>query len=242
MDINCDLGEGIGNDERIIPFINSCNIACGGHAGDAFSMKTTVLLAKEFGLKVGAHPSFPDRENFGRKIMQLSNQELRLELMRQINNLNQIAKNENVTLHHIKPHGALYNLAAVNDDIAEVIVDVIRTFNENLILYVPYQSVIAKKAKAMRIPYFYEAFADRNYENNLTLVARDLPNAVISDASIVVKRVKRMFEEQTVLSIHNKKIKIKVDTVCVHSDNPNAIEIVKTLYNLNKETNWIPIN
>jgi len=135
MDINCDLGEGIGNDERIIPFINSCNIACGGHAGDALSMKTTVLLAKKFGLKVGAHPSFPDRENFGRKIMQLSNHELRSELMRQINNLNQIAKNENVTLHHIKPHGALYNLAAINDDIAEVIVDVIRTFNENLILY-----------------------------------------------------------------------------------------------------------
>ncbi len=242
MDINCDLGEGIGNDESIVPFINSCNIACGGHAGDALTMKTTVLLAKKFDLKVGAHPSFPDRENFGRKIMQLSNQELWSELMHQINSLKQIAENENVKLHHIKPHGALYNLAATNDDIAEVIVDVIKAFDNNLILYVPYKSVIAKMVKTMGIPYFFEAFADRNYENNLTLVARNIPNAVISDVSIVVKRVKQMFEEQTVLSIHNKMKKIKVDTVCVHGDNPNVIEIVKTLSNLNKETNWIPIN
>ncbi len=236
MDINCDLGEGIGNDAEIMPFISSCNIACGGHAGNASTMKTTVLLAKKFGLKVGAHPSFRDKENFGRKNMQMSNQELKLELIGQIKNLKEIANNENVTLHHIKPHGALYNLAAKDEAIADVIIDVLKTIDEKLMLYVPYKSVISKKAKTMGISYFYEAFADRNYEYDLTLVSRNMPNAVIQEPSLIVKRVKRMVEKQEVLSIFNKIIKIKVDTICVHGDNPNAIEIAKSLSNFNTKT------
>jgi UPF0271 protein len=236
MDINCDLGEGIGNDEKIMPFISSCNIACGGHVGDASTMKTTVLLAKKYGVKVGAHPSFPDWENFGRKNIQLPKQELKEALIRQINSLKEIAKNEDVTLNHIKPHGALYNLAAKNEDFANVIIEVVKSFDEKMMLYVPYKSVIAEKAKAMGITYFYEAFADRNYDDNLKLVTRDLPNAVISDTSKILKRVRKMFEEQTVLSIHNKIKKIRVDTICVHGDNPNAVEIVKTLYNFNKKS------
>lgn len=234
MDINCDLGEGIGNDAQIIPYISSCSIACGGHAGDKYTMQETIRLAKEYSVKVGAHPSFPDRKNFGRVRMFLSNDVLKESLIDQITSLKEIAEKENVRLHHVKPHGALYKMAAENEDLAEVIIEVMRFFDEEWKLYVPYHSVIAKKAKESGIFYHYEAFADRNYNDDLTLISRSESDAVIEDIGIIYKRVERIFKEQSVLSINNKQMKIKVDTVCVHGDNPNAIPIVQTLHNLIK--------
>jgi UPF0271 protein len=234
MDINCDLGEGIGNDAQIIPYISSCSIACGGHAGDKNTMLKTIRLAKRYGVKVGAHPSFPDRKNFGRVNMSLSNDVLKESLIEQIASLKEIAEKENVRLHHVKPHGALYTMAAENEDLAEVIIEVMRFFDGEWKLYVPYHSVIAKKAKENGISYYYEAFADRNYNDDLTLVSRSESHAVIEDIGIIYKRVERIFKEQSVLSINNKQMKIKVDTVCVHGDNANAIPIVQTLHNLIK--------
>lgn len=234
MDINCDLGEGIGNDAQIIPYISSCSIACGGHAGDKYTMQETIRLAKEYSVKVGAHPSFPDRKNFGRVRMFLSNDVLKENLIDQITSLKEIAEKENVRLHHVKPHGALYKMAAENEDLAEVIIEVMRFFDEEWKLYVPYHSVIAKKAKESGIFYHYEAFADRNYNDDLTLISRSESHAVIEDIGIIYKRVERIFKDQSVLSINNKQMKIKVDTVCVHGDNPNAIPIVQTLHNLIK--------
>ena len=145
MDINCDLGEGLDNDAQIMPFISSCNIACGAHAGDKDLMKTTVILAKEFNVKIGAHPSFVDKENFGRNEMYVPKDKLKEQIIDQISLLKEIAEKEGVVLHHVKPHGALYNMAAKNDDVAMSVIEAVQTFKEDIILYVPYKSLIAKK-------------------------------------------------------------------------------------------------
>lgn len=237
MDINCDLGEGIGNDAQIMPFISSCNIACGGHFGNVKTMRSAIRLAKNNNVKIGAHPSFPDRKNFGRIKMNLPKDVIRAELIKQIATLKEVAKEENVLIHHIKAHGALYNMAFENDEIATILVELIQSFDDNLILYVPFGSIIAQKAEAFQIPYFNEVFVDRNYNEDLTLVARHEPNAVIIKSSEIYKRMHLLVNEHSVCTINNKMIKIKVDTICVHGDNPNAVEIANIISNLIKNEN-----
>ena len=234
MDINCDLGEGISNDEKIMPYISSCNIACGVHAGNRNTMKSTVLLAKKHRVKIGAHPSFSDRENFGRKEMFLPKSTLKSQIINQIAALNEIAKKEGLKLHHVKPHGALYTMAAKFNDVAMAVIEAVQFFDEKLILYVPYDSLIARKAREFRVPYFYEAFADRSYNDDLSLVLRDEPDALIENPTRINERVQQMIENGTVVSINGKKIRIKADTICVHGDNPNVIEIVENLSKLIK--------
>ncbi|MEN8125507.1 MAG: 5-oxoprolinase subunit PxpA [Bacteroidota bacterium] len=229
MDINCDLGEGIGNDQQIMPFISSCNIACGVHAGSLSTMKTTVLLAKKHKVKVGAHPSFPDRENFGRTEMFIPKDILRSQIINQISSLKEITDNEGVRLHHVKPHGALYNMATKYNEVAMAIIEAIQYIDKKLILYVPYGSLIARKAKELMAPIFFEAFADRSYDNFLNLVSRTENDAIIVNSDKIFERVQQMIEKGTVISNSGKTIKIKADTICVHGDNPNAFEIVKKL-------------
>jgi UPF0271 protein len=229
MDINCDLGEGIGKDEQIMPFISSCNIACGVHAGNSSIMKSTVVLAKINDVKIGAHPSFLDRENFGRKEMFLPKDILKSQIINQIASLNEIVKREGVKLHHVKPHGALYNMAAKYNDIAMAVIEAVQFFDEDLILYVPYGSLIAYKARKFKIPYYNEVFADRNYNDDLTLVSRDEPEAVIENASRINQRVLQLINEGTIVSLNGRIKTMKVDSVCVHGDNPNAVNIVKDL-------------
>ena len=234
MDINCDLGEGMSNDEKIMPYISSCNIACGVHSGNRNTMKSTVLLAKKYGVKIGAHPSFPDRENFGRKEMFLPKSTLKSQIINQIAALNEIAKKEGVKLHHVKPHGALYNMAAKFNDVAMAVIEAVQFFDEKLILYVPYDSLVARKAREFKVPYFYEAFADRSYNDDLSLVSRDEPDALIENPIRITETVQQVLENNTITSINGRKIKIKADTVCVHGDNPNVIEIVEILSQLIK--------
>lgn len=229
MDINCDLGEGIGNDDQIMPFISSCNIACGVHAGNLNMMRSTVLLAKKYNVKVGAHPSFNDRENFGRKEMFIPKNILRSQIINQIISLKEITDNEGIELNHLKPHGALYNMASKYNEIAMAVIESVQHFDKELLLYVPYGSLIARKAREANVPVLYEAFADRTYDNNLNLVPRTEKGAFINDLDIVFERVQQMIEKGTVISNTGKEIKIKVDTICVHGDNPNATEIVKKL-------------
>ena len=229
MDINCDLGEGIGNDDQIMPFISSCNIACGVHAGNLNMMRSTVLLAKKYNVKVGAHPSFNDRENFGRKQMFIPKNILRSQIINQIISLKEITDNEGIELNHLKPHGALYNMASKYNEIAMAVIEAVQHFDKELLLYVPYGSLIARKAREANVPVLYEAFADRTYDNNLNLVPRTEKGAIIDDLDIVFERVQQMIEKGTVISNTGKEIKIKVDTICVHGDNPNATEIVKKL-------------
>ncbi len=230
MDINCDLDEGIGKDDQIMPFITSCNIACGIHAGNLNTMRSTVLLAKKHNVKVGAHPSFNDRENFGRKEMFIPKNILRSQIINQIISLKEITDNERVELHHVKPHGALYNMASKYNEIAMAVIEAVQHVDKTLLLYVPYGSLIARKAREAQVPYYYEAFADRIYDNNLNLVPRIEKNAMIENPDIVFERVQQMIEKRTIISNSGKVLKIKVDTICVHGDNPNATEIVKKIF------------
>jgi len=226
VDINCDVGEGIGNETRLMPYIGSCNIACGGHAGDSSTMQEVVRLAKKHAVKIGAHPSFPDKENFGRQTLEMSSAALFKSLKHQINTLFDVIRDEHAQLHHIKPHGALYNLAAVDDKTATVILEVMKGFHESLKLYVPYKSVIAKLALKANIPIMYEAFADRNYNDNLTLVSRQNSKAIITDPEAVFRHVKRMILNQKVQTLNGVEVQLKAETFCIHGDNPNAVELI----------------
>lgn len=232
MDINCDLGEGMENDAQIMPYITSCNIACGGHAGDKNLMKSTVLLAKKHHVKIGAHPSFLDKENFGRKEMNVPSSKLTEQIISQITVLKKIVEKEGLTLHHIKLHGALYNMAAKSEEMASLVINAVQSFKEDLIMYVPYGSLIVNKLRMKSLPFYYESFADRMYLNDLSLMSRKEKGAVIENSKRVLIRVKQLINLETIKTFQGENIKIKTDTICVHGDNPNAVEIVKKLSNL----------
>jgi len=229
IDLNADVGEGLNNEAQLMPFLSSCNIACGGHAGNENIMLEVVKLAKAHKVKIGAHPSFPDIENFGRQIMKISCADLYTSLKQQIRSLMNVLRNESVTLHHIKPHGALYNLAAVDQKTAEVIIEVVKSIAFPIYLYVPYGSVIADLALKENIKITYEAFADRNYNTDLTLVSRAQNNAVITNPDEVFNHVKNMIFNQKVKTIDGVEVEIKADTFCVHGDNPEAIKLLQNL-------------
>ena len=228
-DINADVGEGVGNESVIMPFLSSCNIACGGHAGDEDTMKMTVLEAKKNKVKMGAHPSYPDPENFGRKEIDISCAGLFSSIKSQIKALMNIVRQEGRQLHHVKPHGALYNKAAVDCDTATIVLEAIKSFPMPLKLYVPYGSVIASMAIEERIPIKYEAFADRNYRDDLTLVPRSEPNAIITDLDNMTEHVLRMIKRGVVKTVNGNEIPIQADTFCVHGDNPEAIKLLQGL-------------
>lgn len=237
MDINCDLGEGIGNDHAIMPYLGSCNIACGGHTGNIDSMRNTVRLAKKHGVKIGAHPSFLDRENFGRKEIEVPRELLKSQLIAQISSLKEIATSFGVNLHHVKPHGALYNLAAKSVDMAELIIDVMEDFDDKIFLYVPFNSVIENLANKRGISSCVEAFADRNYNDDFTLVSRTEPYAVIDDPKEIKFRMDAMIDQHVITSINGIQKKADIKTVCLHGDHPNAVQIAKLLYNFKDQIN-----
>lgn len=236
IDINADVGEGFNNETQLMPYLSSCNIACSGHAGDFKSMTKVVKLAKKHNVKVGAHPSFPDKANFGRKEIDISSEELFKSLKSQIEDLLKIVTSENLKLHHIKPHGALYNLAAKNETIAKTIVDVLDSFPENLKLYASPKSVISEVAKSRHIEVVFEGFADRNYNEDLSLVSRQNSDALITKKETVFEHVFNMISNQKVKTISGVEVEFFVDTVCVHGDTENAQEILRYLYgNLKKK-------
>ncbi len=229
--INCDLGEGMNNDEKLMPYIDACSIACGGHAGDEDSMLETVKLAIKYDVKVGAHPSFPDRTNFGRKKISIRNQALEASIIQQVKSLKSICATQNTTLHHIKAHGALYNLARHDEEIAQCLLNACS--NERSIpFFVPYQSVLASMAKDQGHPIIYEAFGDRAYNDDLSLVQRSNPEACISDPEKVKTQVLQIWRDQTVRTLSGNNVRLIADTFCVHGDNTNALNIVR---NLSKE-------
>ncbi|MBT4614680.1 MAG: 5-oxoprolinase subunit PxpA [Flavobacteriaceae bacterium] len=227
IDINADVGEGIGNEDQLFPLISSCNIACGGHAGNLETMLSVVRLAKKNNLKIGAHPSFPDRKNFGRKIMNISKDKLVKSLKNQIQALRTILIQENVDLNHIKPHGALYNFASNDKETARIIIDLTKEINTKL--YTPYSSLISKMAREEGVKICNELFIDRNYNSNLTLVSRDNPNALIENSNEMFKHVYNIINNK-IISVDKKEISVEFDTLCIHGDNPNAIELLEELH------------
>ncbi|GGK15877.1 UPF0271 protein [Yeosuana aromativorans] len=229
IDINADVGEGINNESQLMPYISSCNIACGGHAGDLDTMRTVVKMAKTHRIKIGAHPSFPDKDNFGRQPMDISYAALYTSLKHQIDGLMKVLTEEQVGLHHVKPHGALYNMAAIDSNIATVIVEVMKSYARSISLYVPYGSVIEKIAIENNIPILYEAFADRNYNDDGTLVSRQNSHALITDSEVMFEHVYRIITSQKVKTVNGLEIDLKADTFCVHGDNPKAVDLIKKL-------------
>jgi len=229
IDINADVGEGLGNEALLMPYLSSCNIACGGHAGDAETMAEVVRLAKSLKVKIGAHPSFPDKANFGREVMEMSSADLYGSLKSQIRNLQQILHTENAQLHHIKPHGALYNLAAKDEKTAKIIIEMVKSIAMPIQLYVPYNSVIAKLAEQEKISITFEAFADRNYEENLSLVSRKKEGAILHENSKILNHILGMIHREKVTAINGVEVSIKASTFCVHGDTKNALEILEFL-------------
>jgi UPF0271 protein len=229
MDINCDLGEGLENDALLMPYLDSCNVACGGHAGDMESMRKTIRLAKIFQVKAGAHPSYPDRGNFGRKVLDISPLILKAKLIHQVQQLQKICEEEKYPLHHIKPHGALYNEVAKNHELSMMICDVLQEDFPDQILYCPPQSIIENMARERNIPLMLEVFADRNYNVDYSLVSRLQPNAVIIDEARALAHVRLMLEEKKIRTLSGLYIAVHADTLCIHGDNPNALPILKII-------------
>jgi UPF0271 protein len=230
IDINCDLGEGLDNEHIIMPLISSCNISCGAHAGSIEIMDKVIQLAVKHKVKIGAHPSFPDRKNFGRKVLDISNSDLQKSLEDQLTILKDRALLQNATIHHVKPHGALYNLIAVNSEKASIVIAAIQHVFEAVKLYVPYQSRIEEVAVQSGIEIVYEAFADRMYNEDLSLVSRTFSNALIQDKLEVLKQVQKISNKQLVTTVNFHEKKIKASTFCVHGDTKNAIEILEYLH------------
>jgi UPF0271 protein len=230
IDINCDLGEGLHNEHIIMPLISSCNISCGAHAGSIEIIDKVIDLAVKHKVKIGAHPSFPDRQNFGRKVLDISNSDLQKSLENQLTIFKDRALLQNATIHHVKPHGALYNLIAVNREKALVVITAIQHVFEAVKLYVPYQSRIEEVAVQSGTEIVYEAFADRMYNEDLSLVSRTFSNALIQDKLEVLKQVQKISNKQLVTTVNFHEKKIKASTFCVHGDTKNAIEILEYLH------------
>jgi UPF0271 protein len=230
IDINCDMGEGIGNDEQIMPYISSANIACGFHAGDEATMKETVELCKKYKVAIGAHPSYDDRENFGRTDVRLPPQEVYDLVMKQIRLLDEMARAKGITLSHVKPHGALYNMAARDRFLAPIVSLAVMDTNRKLVLYGLSGSHLVKEGNNLGLRTASEVFADRTYQDDGSLTPRYKPGALIDDADKAVAQVLEMVNEGTVTTTSGKKIPIKADTVCIHGDGPHAVELVKAIH------------
>lgn len=234
IDLNCDLGESFGNyklglDHEVIRYISSANIACGYHASDPMVMSETVKLAKDNNVGIGAHPGFPDIMGFGRRNISVSPAEAKAYVLYQIGALDAFCKAEGVRLTHVKPHGALYNMAAGDLKLAKSICEAIYEYDKNLILLALSGSMIITAAKEAGIRYASEVFADRAYEDDGSLVSRSKEGAVIRDEDTAVARVIKMVKEKKVTTINGNDISISADSVCIHGDNEHALEFVKKM-------------
>jgi len=227
IDINADLGEGFGCESEVMPFLSSCNIACGGHAGDDITMREAVLSAKQHRVKIGAHPSYPDKLNFGRKSMELPEKEFIDSIRNQIDRLHQIVQQSGSVLHHIKPHGALYNDVACRTPVAIRFLEAIEPYKNQSVLFVPNQSEIEKMALSLGFSICYEAFADRNYNEDYTLVLRQNPDAVLQNPIQISIHLMRMFDHKKLITINQKEIPIRAETFCFHTDFSESIRIIK---------------
>jgi len=237
IDINADIGEGTGNDAHIIPLISSCNIACGGHVGDEISMRETIKLAKKYNVKIGAHPSFPDKDNFGRKLLTITKNELTQSIYNQLVAFYAVAETEDATVHHIKLHGALYNYAAKDAPTADAVVEAIIATTIRPVLYVPYNSVLHRKAENL-LPLQFEAFIDRRYTSDGSLVSRSEENAVIHTKEDAWQQLKQLVEFQKVTVTSGVEIPLVANTFCIHGDHVNSVKILTYLHVQMKANNF----
>jgi len=229
IDLNADLGEGAGHDEEILQFVTSANIACGFHAGDPTSILESISAAYQRGVAVGAHPSFPDRANFGRSEMSLPDAEISSIVVYQIGAFQALARVAGTEMNHVKAHGALYNMAARDKKLAQLIVDAVIAVDPNTILFVPPNSPLESVAEDEQLPTADEVFADRNYMPDGSLVSRASADAFVHDPIAAAERVVRMLNEGKVRAIDGTDVAIRAETICVHGDNPEAVHFVRKL-------------
>jgi len=234
ININCDLGESsklhsTENDPLLLKIVNSANIACGYHAGDEQTMEKTIEISKKNKVSIGAHPSFNDPENFGRKRLSLPSNEIKKLVIDQINILSKIANNKGAKVTHVKPHGALNNMACENYDLAKIISEAIIQVNKDLIFLVPTGSQMEKVGKKLGMKIAAEIFADRNYEDDGNLVSRSKNNALITDPEIAKKHVIKMVENQALNCYSGKQIPCEIDSICVHGDGESAVNTAKQI-------------
>jgi len=234
VDLNCDIGEGFGAyrieiSPKVMERISSANIACGFHAGDPLVMEEAVTLCKKYSVAVGAHPGLPDLMGFGRREMKISPKEARNYLLYQVGALQAFCTSAEVDLQHVKPHGALYNMAAYDEQLAQGLIEGLMSLRPRPILLALSGSKFAQMAQEAGLRVCYEAFADRAYNRDGTLVSRRHEGAVIHDPEAIAQRALRIVKEGVVETIDGGVIKIKVDSICVHGDNPKATEIVVRL-------------
>ena len=234
ININCDLGESsklhsTENDPLLLEIVNSANIACGYHAGDKPTMERTVEISKKNNVSIGAHPSFRDLENFGRKRLNLPSNEIKKLVIDQINILSGVAISKGAKITHVKPHGALNNMACENYDLAKAISESIIEANKDLIFLVPTGSQMEKAGKKLNLKVAAEIFADRNYEDDGNLVSRKKNNAMITDPEIAKKNIIKMVEAQALNCYSGKQIPCEIDSICVHGDGKNAVSTAKEI-------------
>jgi UPF0271 protein len=229
VDLNADLGEGAGHDAELFELISSASIATGFHAGDADTMHAAVLEAKAHGVAVGAHPSFFDRENFGRKELKVSNQEVFDAVAYQLGIFQAIATPAGLQPNHVKPHGALYNMAVRDEKLAESIARAIKSVDSKLILFAPDNTDLARAGEAQGLQIAREVFADRNYLLDGWLVPRTRSDALLRDPTDAAQRVLRMLREGKVRSVEGRDVDVRGETICVHGDTPGAVEFAREL-------------
>jgi len=234
IDLNCDMGESfgayrIGADEAVMASISSANVACGYHGGDPSVMRRTVRLARERGVAVGAHPGFPDLVGFGRREMRMTPQEVEDLVVYQIGALAGIARSEGIRLSHVKPHGALYNMAVRDRALADAIAHAVASFDPSLILFGLPNSEISRAGQAAGLHVALEGFADRSYEPDGSLTPRSRAGAVIHDVGAVVERAVRMATDGAIVATDGSELAMRVDTICTHGDTPGAEALTHAL-------------
>ncbi|MBX2845126.1 MAG: LamB/YcsF family protein [Saprospiraceae bacterium] len=234
IDINCDLGENYQdmirtNDEALMPWVSSCNIACGFHGGDPLTMVNALALARKYDVKVGAHPSYPDRKNFGRVKMDLEEEVLCNYVIHQLNTLSEVAASSGLELHHVKPHGALYNAAFDDALVARAIVDAVLEVDARLALYCQPNSELERIGKSVGIDTKAEGFGDRSYQANGRLTPRSETNAIWHQPEQVNQQVLQMVNEKSVEALDGHIIPMDVATICIHGDHKNSVNILQEL-------------
>ena len=229
IDFNCDLGEGCGDDAAIVPWLTSASIACGAHAGDDTTMRATLRLCGAHGVAAGAHPGYDDKAHFGRREVSMSADDLRRLLDRQLQRIGAIAGQEGVRLAHVKPHGALYNLAARDRTVADVVAAAVHAFDESLVLFAMAGSELIRAGKAAGLRVAHEAFAERAYDADGRLAPRGTPGAVLEGVDAAIDQVRRLAREGVVVARDGTCVRLRADTLCLHGDRPDAAAFARSL-------------
>lgn len=229
IDFNCDLGEGCGDDAAILPYVSSANIACGGHAGDEATMRATLRLCREHGVAAGAHPGYDDPEHFGRRVLPLDRDEIGMLVLRQLARLAAIADDEGLRLNHMKPHGALYNLAADDRIVAEAIVGAVAAFDPKLAVYGLSGSELTAAAEAAGLRAVHEVFAERGYGGNGRLLPRGTPGAVLDTLDEAIAQVRGLATRGEVVAANGRRLHLRADSLCLHGDRADAAAFARAV-------------